>query len=278
MNKMLMNDKTRLIKKELEKTIKQEKRYLQKDLKLIFEDQVSNITENINKKLPFDVKEKFNEAFRKGFSYVFDKGVKHIEKTYNKEKLLNGYLKDTELFNIENKKRNLLAVEKKVRKKGLLNKGISTIEGAAVGFMGIITALADVPIFISVIIKQLNETALHYGFNYNTDKERVYMLKIIAMSIAEKEAKIYLSKEIDKIGYSLDTNHSIEVYLEESIRETSSNLSEFMTTAILLQSIPVAGFIFGGLNNYQFINHITKAANLKYKKRYLYKMMEGQTK
>jgi len=266
-------DKKQMIKKELNKTIKIENGILKKENRVILGNKAEIVAEKINDKLPFDVKEKFKNAFKKSLQSVTTKGIKIIEKTYDRKKLSDLYIEDTELFKKEIKRRNLRAVEKRAKRKAILNTGISTMEGTAVGFMGILTALADVPVFISIIMKHLNETALHYGFDYDTDLERAYMFKIISMSVADREKKQIYSKEIDKIGYSIDVGDIIEINNREIIEETASNLSEYVSMAILLGSIPLAGFVFGGINNYRFMSHVAKIANVKYKKRYLYRMM-----
>lgn len=262
-----------MIKKEIEKTIRQEQKILSKNNHAFIEEKYKELANKLNDKLPFDAKEKFIEAFRKGFVSVFQKGGKYIEKTYNVEKMKKEYQNNIARFNIDDTKQRLRAVEKKAKMKALLNTSISTIEGAAVGFMGLGTALADVPIFIGVIIKHLNETAVHYGFDYKLEEEKIFMLNVIAMSVSTLDQKEMYSKAADKIGYGIDINFPEEQSLEEAIQETSEVIAEFITTSKLLQSIPVAGSVLGGLNNYKFMNHISSVANIKYKKRYLYKMM-----
>ncbi len=266
----------RLIKKELKKTLKKEQKIIKQDNHFIFEKQTCDIREKINNKLPFDIEKKFTNAFEKSFSTVFNKGIKYIERTYNKQKLMDDFEGDIKKFSYSIKKRNLNASERRVKRKILINQGLSTVEGAAVGFMGILTALADVPIFISVLIKNLNEISLQYGFDYNTESEKIVMLNIISMSISEGENRLMYSQNIDKIGYRIDLGEEIDVQLEEVIQGTSQALAEYMTTAILLQSIPFAGFVFGGLNNFRFTGNLSKVANIKYKKRYLHKMMTEQ--
>ncbi len=266
-------EEKKIIKRELEKTIKQEERIIKQKNRLFLEDRVGNLKEKINRKLPFDLKKRFEQAFFKSFTMVFNKGIGIIEKTYDKEKLIKGFHEDSTRFKKSVKKRNLKTAERRVKKKILLNRGISTAEGSIVGFMGIMTALADVPVFISVLIKSLNEISLHYGFDYDSENEKIYMLKLISMSIAQGEKKRKVSKEIDRIGYGIDLEESSNFQLEGVIQSTSESLAEYMSSAILMQSIPVAGFILGGLNNFGFMGNLSKTANVKYKKRYLYRMM-----
>lgn len=269
--------KRKIIKQELDKTIKQEQKLLMKKNSSFLEERTKKFADDINEKLPFDAKEKLTEAFKKGFVSVFEKGGKYIDKTYNIKKIKTEHKKNIDRFNIDHTKKNLRAVEKSAKMKALLNTSISTVEGAAVGFMGITTAIADVPFFIGVIMKHLNETALNYGFDYNLEDERVFMLNIIAMSISKEEEKTMYSKAADKVGYSIDTNCSIDETLEDAIADTAEVIAEFITTSKLLQSIPVAGSILGGINNYKFMNHVGLTANVKYKKRYLYKMMASSS-
>ncbi len=268
--------KRKLIKQEINKTIKQEQRLLMKSNRDFLEETAKSLADNVNEKLPFDAKELFIEAFRKGFVSVFEKGGKYIDKTYNIEKMKTEYQKNVDRFNIDHTKKNLRAVEKSAKIKALFNTGISTIEGAAVGFMGLATAVADVPFFIAVVMKHLNETAMNYGFDYDLKEERLFMLNIITMSVSKEEQKHTYSKAADKIGYSIDTNQSIDQTLEEAIQNTSEVIAEYITTSKLLQSIPFAGSILGGVNNYKFMSHIGLVANIKYKKRYLYKMMVSE--
>ena len=78
-------------------------------------------------------------------------------------------------------RKNLRAFSRRSRLANTRNLAISLGEGIATGLPGI--GLPDIPLFIGMILKSIYEIALSYGFSYDTDGERIFILRLIRTSL-----------------------------------------------------------------------------------------------
>lgn len=259
----------KIIKNQKEKLLKREEKFFYKKENEYIKNKLTPIREKLEEKVPDKMIEAFEKAFEKGFYYVFEKGTKIIEKSYNLEKLrneadINEYILSKQINN-----KNLNRIDK-IAKKGIwINKGITTTEGTALGVLGI--GLPDIPVFIGIILKTVYEICLNYGFKYDSEEEKAFVLNIICASVNKTQKKIIYSNGIDRIGYNIDNGFKNEVDVNYLIKETSKNLSESMMLAKVIQGMPIIG-IYGGISNYIIIRDISEVATIKYKKRMLYKL------
>ncbi len=137
----------------------------------------SNITPMVNKiqtKIPEKLQTTLDKAFYMGFHLVFEKGNPIIEKTYHKETIemeydLNNYAIEKHL-----NKKHLKKLDRSSKHSKTINESIAAVEGGVLGLLGI--GLPDIPLFLGVIIKTINEIALSYGYFYTSDEEKAYML------------------------------------------------------------------------------------------------------
>lgn len=259
----------KIINHQKEKLRRREEKFFDKKENEFIQSKLSVIKKKVEEYFPAKVMETFEKAFEKGFYYVFEKGSIIIEKSYNLEKLkneadINEYILSKQINN-----KNLNRFDKTVRKGIWINKGITTTEGTALGVLGI--GLPDIPVFIGVILKTIYEICLNYGFEYDSDEEKAFILNIICASVNKTPQKISYSNEIDRIGYNIDNGLKNEIDINCLIKETSKNLSESMMFAKVIQGMPIIG-IYGGISNYMTIRDISEVAAIKYKKRMLYKL------
>ncbi|RDU22373.1 EcsC family protein [Anaerosacchariphilus polymeriproducens] len=220
----------------------------------------------INKKLeaivPYKLQEKLDLAFYKAFQLVFEKGTKIIEMTYSKEKQENDYKIRAYSANIRKNKKSVKAFSKQAGIVNLRNLMFSGIEGIGLGALGV--GIPDIPLFAGLIIKSMNEIALSYGFPYDTDKERIFILKLV-------ETALYRGEEFKNADANIiqliEGSRSIENDLSEQIRFTANALSKEMLYMKFLQGIPIAGIV-GGLTDAVYLKRITDYAELKYRRRF----------
>jgi len=251
------------------KLMKMEENFLNKKENLYIKNKISPIKEKLEKKIPVKMIDMFQKAFEKGFYYVFEKGTLIIEKSYDSEKLkneadINEYILSKRINN-----KNLKKIDKNVQKGVFINKGISTIEGAVLGIFGI--GLPDIPVFIGVILRTVYEVCLKYGFKYDFEEERAFILNIICASVCSSEERVLYSNAADKIGYNIDNGFENKVDVNGMIRVTSEKLSEKLILSKFIQGMPIIG-MYGGISNYILIRDISEVASIKYKKRLLYKL------
>ncbi|MBS4535088.1 EcsC family protein [Clostridium sp. D2Q-14] len=260
------------MKKELNKQFKRlkrrENRILNKRESKLLKSKVDPVMDKIQSKIPDKLKITLETVFLKGFQLVFEKGTGYIEKTYDKDKIklehdLNNYRIDK-----EKGKKYFKKLDKQANRSKMMNSSLSILEGGVLGLLGI--GLPDIPLFISVIMKNMYEIALSYGYTYESKEEKAYILLIISGAMVKYDRKSEFSKQIDKLANDIDSGTHTEIDLEEQMKITAKILSEAMLTAKFIQGIPIAGAV-GGIVNYNIIRKIGKYASLKYKKRYIFK-------
>lgn len=261
--------KEKVLTKQKKKLMKREEKFFYKKENEYIKNKILPIKAKIEEKIPTKMIETFEKAFEKGFYYVFEKGTIIIEKSYDPEKLkseadINEYILSKQLDN-----KNLNRIDKKVNKGVLINKGITTAEGTMLGVLGI--GLPDIPVFIGVILRTVYEICLNYGFNYDSEEEKAFVLNIICASANKTEEKFSYSAEADRIGYNIDNKINNQVDINHMIKVTSKNLSENIVLSKVIQGIPIIG-VYGGISNYILIRDISEVASIKYKKRLLSKL------
>lgn len=258
----------RELKKQLKRIDKQEKKILNKQENRLFKTKIGPVKEKIQGKIPDKLRLTLESAFLKGFQLVFEKGNKYIEKTYNRNKIqleydFNNYAIDKKLT-----RKYIKRLDKQANHLKELNSSFSILEGGVLGALGI--GLPDIPLFISLIMKTIYEIALSYGYDYNAQEERAYILLIICGAMTQGHRKREFNEQIKRLGNRIDQQMDTKINLEDQIKVVAHILSETMLMAKFIQGIPIIGVV-GGAVNYNIIKKIGKYASLKYKKRYLLK-------
>lgn len=264
------SNKNNLIEKQLKQLNKKEEKLIaEKDPSLI-KTKLDPLKSKIEEKIPEKLQSTLNIAFEKGFKTIFDKGLGIIEKTYNKEDINMEFDINSYAINKYPTKRNLKKIDKSANKKTFINKSVSAIEGGALGLLGI--GIPDIPIYIGVILKSIYEISLSYGFDYNSPEENVYILNIICASVTSgSERKFYFNK-LDTIANEIDNAKYPNYNVDEILKETSDKISTYMLTSKFIQGLPIVGVV-GGVTNFKTLQNISTIAKLKYKKRYLNKLL-----
>lgn len=138
------------------------------------------------------------------------------------------------------------------------------MEGVGLGILGI--GLPDIPLFTGMILKSIYETALHYGFPYDTEEEKYFILLLIQAALSYGEELEAINDRADRFIMEQTLPHGYDS--REQIKETSAVLSGELLYMKFLQGIPVAGVI-GGAYDSVYLKRILDYAKLKYRKRFL---------
>ncbi len=233
----------------------------------------------VEKKVPETLQNTLETAFNKAFVTVFENGAGIIEKTYQKEKQIKQYkFNQRKLDNEGFHGRSVRKFEKQAKKTVAKNLVISSVEGIGFGLVG--WGIPDIPIFVSVLLKSIYEIAISYGYSYHTDKEKLFVLKVIDASL--KSGEILRQKD-DEINALIERYYYEEV-LPEEYGETDPFVTELQITRQidfsaqalsheLLYGKFVQGTTFvgvvGGTADITCLKKITEYASLKYKRRFL---------
>ncbi|MDF2906738.1 MAG: uncharacterized protein K0R34_2059 [Herbinix sp.] len=236
----------------------------------ILESTLTPMFDKIQDKIPDKLVDTLNSAFYKGFQLVFEKGSTYIEKTYNKDKIelehdINNYALDKRM-----NKRHFKRLDQYSKQSKLINSSFSVLEGSVLGVLGI--GIPDIPLLLSVLVKTIYEIALSYGYSYDTEAEKAYLLLLINAAIAKGELQKDLDKKLELFSDKLDRNIEASVDVDEQMKDTAKALSDVLLTAKFIQGIPIVGVV-GGAVNYSIVNRVARYARLKYKKRYLLKKL-----
>ena len=232
---MRLFDKRTPLQKEWEKLEVQEQRFLQKRL----EKKESILNQKLEEKIPPKLQGTLDAAFAKAFALIFEKGTGIIEKTYQREKLEQDYQVRQYTADVKQDSKSLRAFSKKARDTGTKNLLLSGASGIGMGVLGI--GLPDIPVFTGMILKNIYETALHYGYSYESREEKYFILLLIQGAISYGETLC----EIDgKLNEFISCGTLPEEYQEKKqIEETAGALSKELLYMKVVQGIPVGGHV-----------------------------------
>lgn len=249
------------INTEWEKILREEQRFIEKRQ----EKKCSLLNQKLEEKVPEKLGETLEAAFEKAFALVFNKGTSIIEKTYKRDELEKTYKVQQFEAELRKSKKSLNAMKKKATQTGALNLMLSGVSGVGMGALGI--GLPDIPIFIGMLLKNVYEIALHYGFNYDTEEEKYFILLIIQGANSYGEDLNEINKEINHYCQCEQLSHKCK--MSERIKKASKTLSSELIYMKFLQGIPIVGAV-GGAYDVVYLQRVNEYAKLKYHYRYLF--------
>lgn len=218
-------------------------------------------------KIPEKVYSGLETTFSKGFSLVFSHGTGLIEKTYNKETLKNDHSIRDYAVQVKGGRRELKALNKCAKRSGGLNMLLTTAEGMALGVLGV--GMPDILLFLGTLLKGIYETAIHYGFGYESPEEQYLILKMMSAALKSGQDWAKENAEVDSLLAQADIAVTEDI-LKGQIRETASVFAMDMLLLKFIQGLPIVG-ILGGASNPVYYHRIMKYVQTKYRKRYLWK-------
>jgi len=253
------------VKKQWQALMKKDERFLENNKK----EQTISISDKIEEKIPDNLQSVMEAAFSKAFAIIFEKGTKAIEMTYRK----NWHKEDFE-FNAENERKrhntkHLKAFSKKAKGTRSKNLVFSGIEGIGFGIVG--AGIPDIPIFTAMILKGIYEIAMSYGYSYEDEQERIFILKLIQASMTHGDTFIDIDKEINQWIHR--ERYEFKTDIDDQIKATSDSMSVELLITKFIQGLPVAG-VAGGVYDMIYLNRIPKYADLKYQRRFLFSKFE----
>ena len=249
----------RQLEKEWVKIIKAEGKYIDMNL----HKKESGWQKKLDKFVPDKLADSMNAAFSKAFEVIFEKGTGLIEKTYNKEKREKEHAVDAYAADTLNSRRSMKVFGKKAKSSQNVNTLISAVEGLGMGAVG--AGLPDIPVFISVLLKSIYEIATIYGFSYDSEREQIFILKMIETALAHESDLLKGNAELNSW---LKEPSDFDIPKSVQIKRTSLALSNELLYLKFVQGMPIVG-VAGGISDVIYQKKITDYAELKYKRRFL---------
>lgn len=260
---------SRFINRQIRKLDKREEHILKKKSAGFIQKNITKASDALEDKIPQNLRLTLEAAFEKAFKLVFEKGTGIIEKTYSKDKAafehdINNFALEANKNRISSRKymKNIDKISKRSR---FMGKGIAFAEGAGLGLLGI--GIPDIPVFIAVLLKGTYQTAISYGFEYESPQEKMYILKLIQAAVCEDEEKYVKNLEVDKLAEDI-AKKNCHGNWETETKNTAKILSDNMLFAKFIQGLPIVG-VAGSIFNLITYSKVSEYAAVKYKKRYL---------
>ncbi len=251
---------------ELERLARQEQKFMER----AGNRQEPHINRLLNEKVPEKLRDVLDAAFIKAFVLVFEKGTAVIEKTYDRDKLEKGYLADSYAAEVKGDRRSLRVFSQKAGNSGRKNLLLSGSSGIGLGVLGV--GIPDIPLFTGLMLKGIYEIALQYGFEYDSDGERCFILLLIQGALSYGEEIRPIDREIN--AYIVSGQRPPQWKAEELIRRTAGCLADELLYMKFLQGIPLIGAV-GGAYDAVYMKRILAYAELKYRRRFYYGRRKG---
>lgn len=228
----------------------------------------TGIMAKIEAKIPAKLVDTMDAAFYKAFQILFEKGTGLLRRTIAEKKLrADRFIREYYLKEKPNAKR-VESFHKSARLGGVTATILATVEGCVLGLLGM--GLPDIPILMSLLLRTVYQTALRYGFRYDSQQERYFILLVLSAALAKGGERKEYSLLADQVGRVIDRGERFRFNLDEQMRETSKALARSMLVAKFIQGTSIVGVV-GGLSNFSASRRVANMANLKYQRRFLEK-------
>lgn len=240
--------------------VKEELKFAKKRL----EKKNNLVNKALEGRVPDKLQDTLNIAFQKAFFLLFEKATPVLEKTYNKKKAENDYKVKEYIYSLSGDRKSLKSFRKGPAGKAVLGTALSGISGTAMGAFGV--GIPDIPVLVSFMLRSIYEIAISYGFDYDREEEKYFILQVIRGAVAGGVAFAEIEEELNT--FAEKSVLPKEYYREQHIIWTSNALSKELVYMKFLQGIPIVGAI-GGFYDTAYMKQITQYAMLKYRRRFL---------
>lgn len=251
----------RVLNKEFKALQKQEDRLMNAAMKA----KIPGWKTALEQKVPEKVYTGLNSAFCKAFSLVFQYGRKILEMTFKKKTISENHALQDAAFQIRGSRKDMRKMHKNAKKSSQLNIVLTTVEGIGLGALGV--GMPDIVLFLTTVLRGIYETALHYGFDYESRFEQMLILKMMAASLSTGEEWFRRNKEVNDWLLKPAEEISNEDF-EAQIQAASNAFAVDMLLLKFIQGMPVVG-VLGGAANPLYYSKVMRYVQVKYKKRYL---------
>lgn len=263
----MKNRRYALLEKELAKVCREEeilKKAAMRSEKVTWKEELAH-------KIPPKAYDALKKAFGKAFAVIFEKGTGIIEKTFDKEAMEADYEIRDYALRRKGGRKEIRTLRKEAAKTDLFNMAVSTAEGVGLGAFGI--GLPDIALFVGMLLKGVYQAALHYGIDYETPQEKLFILKMMETAMTKGEEFVRLDAELNDMlaegGLSVPT----EALLRAQTEKTAEAFATDMLLQKFIQGLPLVG-ILGGAGNPVCYRKVMRYTGLKYRKRYLLRLKE----
>lgn len=220
----------------------------------------------LEEKIPDKVMAGLQKAFSKAFYLIFEKGSVIIEKTYDKESTEKEFQIKDYAMDIKGGRKEISHMKWGAMGGNAINTMITTAEGIGLGALGI--GMPDIVIWVGILLRGVYETAMKYGFDYESPEEKIFILKMLEAAMLTGDEWMIANETVD--AYIEQELHVIPAddVVKQQIEKTTDAFAADMLVTKFIQGLPVVGML-GGATNPVYYHKVMSYVQLKYRKRYL---------
>ena len=100
---------------------------------------------------------------------------------------------------VKGSRKELRKLHRQAKQADLINLAMTTVKGIGLGALGI--GMPDIVLFLGTLLKGIYETALHYGFDYDSRQEQLLILKMMEASLSNGADWAGNNSEVEKRFY-----------------------------------------------------------------------------
>ena len=139
-----------------------------------------------------------------------------------------------------------------------LNSAVTTAMGAAGGFGGLPTALAELPVTTTLLLRVIEGVAVEHGFDPAADSVRFDCVQVFASAgpLAHDDGSdiAFLSARLALTGTAM----------QAVIARVAPRLAVVMGQKLAAQTVPVLGAVAGAATNYAYTSYYTDIAHVHF--------------
>ena len=145
------------------------------------------IKTKVQEKIPENLEETLKNAFIKAFELIFNNATAIIDKSIDKDKINLEYEVNKYRLDYKENSENLKKVDKYPKKTNFVNNLFTTSVGTGMGILGL--GIPDIPLFVSTILRGIYQISLSYGYDYNDELEKIYILRLIRIALSKTSSE-----------------------------------------------------------------------------------------
>lgn len=239
---------------------RREERFLQQ-----YEDpSESFLDQKIAEHVPEKLIDTLRAAFEKAVGLVFEKGSGVVMGEARREDRRQTYQVNEYAANLRETRKSLRTFSREASRAGQGSVLLSGAAGVGMGLLGVM--LPDIPLVTAMLMKCVYETAESFGFPCDTERERIYALRVMETALSDGE-------DLRRGNQALETFSQTgawpdAVTLDGQVKATARRLASAMLYSKALQNIPLVGAV-GGTGDLLCLRRVRRYAAIKYQKRFL---------
>ena len=144
-----------------------------------------------------------------------------------------------------------------------LNRVVTTSMGAAGGFGGLPTALAELPVTTTVLLRAIQDVAVEHGFDPDSESVQFDCIRIFAAAgPLEDDDGTDLSFLTSRVAISGATVQTL-------ISKVAPRLAAVLGQKLAAQTVPVLGAVAGAATNFAYTSYYQEMAHVHFRLRTL---------